>query len=434
MNDRSVIATKNRYGFLKKILMIVLTTLEFFLVWGHFADYDWNESFVFLLVGYFLFAGTTFAKAYGKKLYLKYETGLSLVVKCILINVVAFFFVHAVLPNVPLPMTILGSIVLIAANILTGMVVNKIGNILLNKSQEKEQPILYIYGNEEAIRSCQKDNVKDTFLSATTDFEYIKARILDFDYIYLHDVKSKRRNALIKYCYEKQKMVYFTTKLSDVFLRASSIAQDMDSPVYYCARFGLSRMAMTRKRIFDVVCASIALVVLSPLFAVVAIKIKKEDGGPVIYRQIRCTENNREFQIYKFRSMRVVSEEHGAQLCVPDDERLTKIGRFIRDYKIDELPQLINIIKGDMSIVGPRPERPELIVSIMEEVPEFALRTSIKAGLTGYAQVRGYYDTEFLDKLKWDLLYIENYSFLLDLKIIVMTVFVLFQRNMKEEL
>lgn len=413
--------------------MILLMCVEFFLLWGGTIGFRREEGFFFLLVGYFFLTGTTFANAYGKKLYLRYETGLSIMVKSIMVNVIAYFFL-ASSPLFPDKVWLIwGTLLLIVLNFITGILVNRIGNILVRQSKEAIQPILYIYGNEAAIQKKMEGNTIDTFMAATEDFEEIKARILDFDYIYLFDVKSKRRNALIKYCYKEQKMVYFTTKLSDVFLRASSIASDEDTPVYYCARFGLSRMAAKRKRIFDVVCSVLALIVLSPLFAVVAIKIKREDGGSVFYTQVRCTEGNREFQIYKFRSMRELSEEHGAQLCVPDDERLTKIGRFIRNYKIDELPQLINIIKGDMSIVGPRPERPELIAATMKEVPEFALRTSIKAGLTGYAQVRGYYDTEFLDKLKWDLLYIENYSFLLDLKIIVMTVFVLFQRNMKEE-
>ena len=127
------------------------------------------------------------------------------------------------------------------------------------------------------------------------------------------------------------------------------------------------------------------------------------------------------------------SEKDGARLSEADDQRVTRIGKFIRYTKIDELPQLINILKGEMSIVGPRPERPELIKETIKNVPEFALRMKVKAGLTGYAQVRGYYNTEFLDKLKWDLMYIENYSFLLDIKIIIMTVFVIFQNNIRKE-
>ena len=235
----------------------------------------------------------------------------------------------------------------------------------------------------------------------------------------------------MKFCYKNDKTVYCTAKLSDVLMRASGMTQDIDTPVYFCTKFGIGRFSERLKRSFDVVCSALALFVLAPLFAVVAYLIKKEDGGPVIYKQIRCTKDLKEFEIYKFRSMISDSEKNGAQLAIADDDRLTKIGRFIRETKIDELPQLVNILKGDMSIVGPRPERPELIRETIEQVPEFELRTKVKAGLTGYAQVRGYYNTDFLDKLKWDLIYIENYSFLLDIKIIIMTVSAIVSKNIK---
>mgnify|MGYP004573735221 FL=1 len=131
----------------------------------------------------------------------------------------------------------------------------------------------------------------------------------------------------------------------------------------------------------------------------------------------------KEFQIIKFRSMIVGAEKiAGVQLAENRDSRMTRVGYILRKYKLDELPQLINIFKGEMSFVGPRPERPELIEEISEKVPEFTFRTTVRAGLTGYAQVHGDYHTEFLDKLKWDLMYIENFSLMLDLKILLMTI------------
>jgi lipopolysaccharide/colanic/teichoic acid biosynthesis glycosyltransferase len=187
------------------------------------------------------------------------------------------------------------------------------------------------------------------------------------------------------------------------------------------------------KRGFDIVCSAIALVLLSPLFLAAAIGIKAEDHGPVIYKQLRCTRDGREFWIYKFRSMVQNSEPDGARLAENNDVRITKIGRYLRNSKIDELPQLINILKGDMSLVGPRPERPELIREIVKQVPEFSYRMKVKAGLTGYAQVQGNYQTSPLDKLKWDLIYINNYSLFLDFKIILMTPFVIFLQNNRED-
>ena len=169
--------------------------------------------------------------------------------------------------------------------------------------------------------------------------------------------------------------------------------------------------------------SGLALIILSPVFLAVAIAIKCEDGDDVFYRQTRCTKDMKEFQIIKFRSMVMGAEETwGPVLAENGDNRMTKVGCFIRKWKLDELPQLINIFMGDMSFVGPRPERPEIMADIVKAVPEFVYRTTVLAGLTGYAQVHSEYHTDFRDKLKWDLMYIENYSLMLDFKIILMTV------------
>ena len=141
----------------------------------------------------------------------------------------------------------------------------------------------------------------------------------------------------------------------------------------------------------------------------------------------------KEFVIYKFRSMKENSEGSTAKFAVSDDERLTKVGKIIRKFKIDEFPQFFNILKGDMSVVGPRPERPEMVKQAIKKTPEFVLRTKVKAGLTGYAQVRGYYNTGFKDKLLWDLIYIETFSLILDLKIILMTIVAVFSENIRDE-
>ena len=177
------------------------------------------------------------------------------------------------------------------------------------------------------------------------------------------------------------------------------------------------------KRIFDIVLSGFLLIILAPLFVIIALCIKLDDGKNVFYYQTRCTRGMKEFQIIKFRSMIVGAEKiAGVQLAENRDSRMTRVGYILRKYKLDELPQLINIFKGEMSFVGPRPERPELIEEISEKVPEFTFRTTVRAGLTGYAQVHGDYHTEFLDKLKWDLMYIENFSLMLDLKILLMTI------------
>ena len=181
------------------------------------------------------------------------------------------------------------------------------------------------------------------------------------------------------------------------------------------------------KRLIDIVCSLILLVIASPIMLITAIVIKLYDGGPVLYKQVRCTRDQKEFSIMKFRSMRVDAEKDGvARLAQKNDSRITPIGKFIRKVRIDELPQLINILRGDMSFIGPRPERPEIIAQYMELMPEFAYRMKVKAGLAGYAQVYGKYNTTPYDKLKLDLTYIEKYSLWLDFELMLLTLKILF--------
>jgi lipopolysaccharide/colanic/teichoic acid biosynthesis glycosyltransferase len=186
------------------------------------------------------------------------------------------------------------------------------------------------------------------------------------------------------------------------------------------------------KRLMDIVLSIIGIVITSPFMLVIALLIKLYDRGPVFYRQVRLTKDGKRFRIIKFRSMCVNSEKDGARLMAKGDKRVTPVGRVLRNIHFDELPQLFNILKGDMSIVGPRPERPEIFTRYEEEIPEFCFRLKVKAGLTGYAQVYGKYNTTPYDKLKLDMIYIENFSLLMDLKLILMTVKILFQKENAE--
>ena len=176
------------------------------------------------------------------------------------------------------------------------------------------------------------------------------------------------------------------------------------------------------------------LVVFFGIMLAVGIAIKATDGGPAFYKQCRLTKDGKTFNVLKFRSMRVDAEKDGvARLSTGEnDDRITPIGKFIRKCRLDELPQLINIFKGEMSLVGPRPERPEIAEQYYEELPEFALRLQAKAGLTGYAQVYGKYNTTPYDKLQMDLMYISNPSFVEDLKIMFATVRILFEAESTE--
>ena len=182
----------------------------------------------------------------------------------------------------------------------------------------------------------------------------------------------------------------------------------------------------------DIVLSLIALILSSPVLLLIAVAIKLYDRGPVFYKQERLTRDGEIFKIIKFRSMRMDSEADGAQLAKKDDSRITPVGRVIRRIHFDELPQLFNILKGEMSFVGPRPEREEIANEYETVIPEFSFRLKVKAGLTGYAQVYGKYNTTPYDKLKLDLTYIETYSFWLDLKLMLMTFKIIFQKENTE--
>ena len=259
-------------------------------------------------------------------------------------------------------------------------------------------------------------------------------RLLDgFDAVLINDIPAKQKNKVLKSCFANDKRVYYVPKISDIIVKMSSELNVIDTPLYYCRNNGISFTDIIIKRVFDFICSAIALVILSPLFGVIAIAIKLEDGGPVFFKQKRCTIGGKEFTIIKFRSMIVDAEKDGSPRPVgKNDDRITRVGKVIRATRMDELPQLINIIKGEMSIVGPRPERIEHVEKYTREIPEFRYRNKVKGGLTGYAQVYGKYNTTALDKLKLDLVYIMNFSLLLDIHIIFETIKILFMKESTE--
>ena len=186
------------------------------------------------------------------------------------------------------------------------------------------------------------------------------------------------------------------------------------------------------KRLGDILISAIGIIIASPIMLIVAVCIKLYDRGPVFYRQERLTIGAKPFYIWKFRSMVVDSEKNGAQLAKKNDSRITPVGKVIRNLHLDELPQLFNVFIGDMSIVGPRPERKEIVRKYEKEIPEFHYRMKVKAGLTGYAQVYGKYNTTPYDKLKLDMFYIENFSISLDIQLMFMTFRILFQKETSE--
>lgn len=252
-------------------------------------------------------------------------------------------------------------------------------------------------------------------------------RIDRYKAVLICDVKSTSRNLLLKHCYERSIRVYMTPKISDILIRGAGSIHLFDSPLLLNRNTGLNVEQRFFKRVTDMVLSLLALAVFSPFMLLIAAAIKLCDGGPVLYAQERLTIGGRTFRLYKFRSMVVDAEEkEGAQLSSQADARVTPVGKVIRKIRFDEIPQFYNILRGDMSLVGPRPERPEIAAEYRDAMPEFDFRLKVKAGLTGYAQVHGKYNTTPYDKLKLDLMYIAAYSYLMDLKLILQTIKTLF--------
>ncbi len=299
--------------------------------------------------------------------------------------------------------------------------------------------MILVYANKSARSLVYKMSKRyDKFIicaaiNVEEGFERISAEIINYDAVVICDTPNEIRNDILKFCFEHRIVTYVTPKISDILIRGSEELHILDTPLLVSRNFGVKLEQRIIKRAFDFTVALIATIVFSPLLAATAIAVKAYDGGPAIYKQKRLTYGGKEFYLYKFRSMIIDAEKDGkARLAAEGDSRITPVGKFIRKTRLDELPQLINILKGEMSIVGPRPERPEIADEYLETIPEFSFRLNAKAGLTGYAQVMGKYNTTPYDKLKMDLIYIQNFSLLLDLKIILMTIKTIFEKESTE--
>lgn len=300
--------------------------------------------------------------------------------------------------------------------------------------------LLFISGErpvDDILRKFETRKDKYNILKCIYESEgqrRIETEILkNYDGVVLWDINTALRNKLLKFCYSKGVRVYIMPKIPDIMVQGSEKLNLFDTPILLVREYAMTIEQRFVKRAIDVICAIILIVVTSPIMVITAIAIKLYDRGPVMYKQIRCTRDMREFRILKFRSMRIDAEKDGvARLASKNDSRITPVGKVIRKVRIDELPQLFNILNGDMSFIGPRPERPEIIKQYQGDMPEFTFRTKVKAGLAGYAQVYGKYNTTPYDKLKLDLFYIENYSVWLDLKLMLLTLKILFKPESTE--
>lgn len=429
--------------FFASLLNIALISGVFSIGWyQYYADTMYLVSFyrrghyaIIALYGIILLFFSSMYGALRIGQYRRIEVLLSQYLSLLLTNILFYFIISLLAFGFVKPWVLL--LVMLAE-----MIVSTICNVIvLHFYNLIFQPwkLLLIYGERSAVDLIYKvETRRDKYaiydaVNIEEGLESIWEKMEDFQAVIIGDVSAVERNDLLKYCYAHHKRAYVVPKLSDLILMGADKIHVFDTPFLLSKGYALSFDERFVKRLVDLLIAIPLLIIALPFMGITALAIKCTDGGPVLYRQVRLTRDDKPFTIYKFRSMVVDAEEDGvAKLASENDDRVTKIGRVIRATRLDELPQLFNILRGDMSFVGPRPERPEIVEQYTVEMPEFAFRTRVKAGLTGYAQVYGKYNTTPYDKLKLDLFYIENYSLWQDVKLILMTVKTLLRREATE--
>lgn len=429
--------------FFASLVNIALMTGIFAYAWYHYYSstmyvYQFYRRGHYLIIGLYALLLFFFSNMYGGLKIgqlRRIEVMLSQYLSLFLTNIMSYIIISLLAFRLVNPSRML-------AVMLLEMLVSSLWNvIIIHGYNQIFQPwkLLLIYGERPAADLVYKvETRRDKYaiydaVNIDEGLEAIGEKMKEFQAVIIGDISAIKRNDILKYCYANKIRAYVIPKLSDIILMGADRIHVFDTPFLLSKGYTLSFDQRFWKRFLDLCLAVPLLVVLSPIMAVTALAIYLYDRGPVFYKQVRCTKYEREFEIYKFRSMIVDAERDGvAKLAAANDDRITPVGKFIRAARIDELPQLFNILKGDMSFVGPRPERPEIMKEYCEAMPEFAFRTRVKAGLTGYAQVYGKYNTTPYDKLKLDLFYIENYSFWMDLKLILMTIKTVLKRDATE--
>lgn len=372
----------------------------------------------------------------------KFNIVISHVISILVVNFVAYLqlsLIHRAF--LPVWYMLLLSVVQIAVSILWTVVVFvfdkkyiSVKNMILVYGDKSAESIIYkILEREDRYRICETVQYNSETYLHDGNFDYVKEKILNYDSVIISRLESSVRNDLLKFCYEHDIEVYLPPRISDIIVRGAKSLDQFDSPLIVCRNCSLSDGQRFGKRLFDIIFSVFGIIISAPLMLAIAIAIKAYDKGPVIFKQKRVTLNGQVFDIYKFRSMITDAEKDNMVIPATDDDpRITPVGNIIRKLRFDELPQLFNILKGDMSLVGPRPERVEHHEAYCQQIPEFDYRTKVKAGLTGYAQVMGKYNTSPYDKLLLDLEYIQKFSFFLDFSIILLTVKIVFMKESTE--
>lgn len=419
-----------------KLINVLLITLPFVGCWFWYYEKQASGTYKnlqnWLMIGLFVLLYVIFARIYDAflvSLYRISEMAYSQGLAVLLSDAIMFIVIWLLSPGFPNP---LPGILALATQLVLAVLWSTIAHkwyysvfppkksaIIYDRRKEIER-LIHEYGLAKKF---------DVQLVVSADECVENLQMLNsMDTIFICGVQSHHRNTILKHCIDKDVVTYLLPRIGDIIMSGAKKMHMFHLPMLRVERRTMHPEYVILKRLFDIVVSATILLLTSPVIIATAIAIKSHDGGPVLYKQDRLTKDGKVFKVLKFRSMRTDAEKDGvARLSTGDnDDRITPIGRFIRKLRIDELPQLINVLCGSMSIVGPRPERPEIAKQYEEELPEFRLRLQCKAGLTGYAQVYGKYNTTPYDKLQMDLMYISNPSMIEDFRILLATIKIIF--------
>ncbi len=441
MKKTTIKKIEDRISIILTIVLTSLVTLLFSYVW--FAYYRPNVLLFFRIRGslliiaiYFIQFSISLKLFEGNKFdYHKFNSLIiSQIVALILTNALTYLQISLFAARL-IEMPIFIYMTLIDIAIIMGL--SYFSSNVLPKIFAPQQILLvyedYMPDHLMIAEELRQKNNRHVIKSIINIKELQPEHFANHDGVLIYDLHSENRNKVLKRCYKQSIPVYVTRKISDIILSTAKDISLYDTPVMKVQDGSLRTYQLFTKRLFDIIISAIALILLSPIMLITAIAIKLYDGGNVLFIQKRHTKDEKVFDIYKFRSMVIHPEEVLTRTAtLKDDPRITPVGKFIRKVRIDELPQLINILKGDMSLVGPRPERIEHTKKYKESIPEFSLRLKVKGGLTGYAQIYGRHNTTPYDKLKLDLIYIQNYSLLLDLRLLLLTLKVILMKDSSE--
>lgn len=433
---------KRLYCFLMAFLIVALETGVMTFVWVVYyntelpkAYYFWGHVFIAAVYMVLLFAASTMYRGLKIGSYRMMELMFSQSFATIVTNIIFYAIICLLAYHFPTPLPlIVGTII---QGILIGIWI--VVSTYVFRTLFPPLDVLLIYDGTskdmfvEKVKTRRHQFSINESISAKEDLNVIYEAVDKHAGVMMWDVPTAVRNDIFKYCYKLSKEIYVMPKIMDIILRGSQTLHLFDTPLLLTKSSPIEAEQLFVKRLFDIVFSLILIVITSPFMLITALLIKCYDKGPIFYKQVRVTRDDTPFNIIKFRSMVVDAEKDGrARLATEHDDRITPVGRVIRKIRFDELPQLFNVLSGSMSFVGPRPERPEIIDKYVKEMPEFLFRTKVKAGLTGYAQIYGKYNTRPHDKLKLDLYYIENFSVWLDLKLIIQTVKIVFTPDSTE--